>query len=499
MTGNIFRQMELEKYAFPVEGVDDQDIVDALKLKQPLNSITLKAPQLLAYHYGLGHRRFVLSFDKGMGKTIAYLAVLYRANPELANRIIIVCSENAKLAQRREIERHLKDWHFKWTFVRGQRDQRRKQWNNPEAQVFICTYDTLQADMGERVKSQGRICPAWVTSADMAFDEWHKKLRTYKSGLFKMLKSQFTTGRMIFSSGSAGGKGVHSMWAVLHLCDPVKFKAYWPYVNRWSIIEETYFGKKLSGCTNISLWRKFVASAIFHRRKDLKDYPPKTRQALEVEMAPWQKKIHDTLRDELYAELGDEFFVASNKLAALIKLQQFMMCPKVLDPSLGYGSGLEGIEADADESELQKIVISVPFKAPIPFIEQFFREKGWHVERLMGGDGCDVDEIADRIHKWTHMRTRSVMIQTIQFAESYELPAARVMYFLGYLHDPEQNSQAEDRIHRDIRVTPHPVDIYYVKNLGAYDEKILEAMSETADNLHFLMNVPLKDFIDGEA
>ena len=489
---------ELEKYAFPVEDIDDVDIVQALKLEQPLDTITLKAPQLLAYHYGLTHRRFIMSLDKGCGKTIAYLAVLYRANPQLANRVIIVCSENAKLAQRREIERHLNHWHFKWTFVRGTKDQRRKQWNNPKAQVFICTYDTLQADMGERSKSSGRICPDWVTSADMAFDEWHKKLRTYKSGLFKMLKKQFTTGRMIFSSGSSGGKGVHSMWAVLHLCDPIKFKAYWPYVNRWSIIEETYFGKKMFGCTNISGWRKFVASNIFHRRKDLKDYPPKTRQALEVEMEPWQRKIHDSLRDELYAELGDgDLFVATNKMVALIRLQQFMMCPKVLDPSLPYGAGLEGIWADVEEAELTHFVISVPFKDPIPHIEEFFRGKGLHVGRLMGGDGCDVDEIARRIALWT--KKGGVMIQTIQFAESYELPASRVMYMLGYLHDPEQNSQAEDRIHRDIRVTPWPVDIYYVKHLGAYDEKILEAMSDNADNLHFLMNVPLKDFIDEEA
>lgn len=143
------------------------------------------------------------------------------------------------------------------------------------------------------------------------------------------------------------------------------------------------------------------------------------------------------------------------------------------------------------------MVLSIPFKAPLPFIEDFFRGKGVHVGRLMGGDGCDVDEIERRIAQWTKLG--GVMIQTIQFAESYELPASRIMYMLGYLHDPEQNSQAEDRIHRDIRVTPHPVDIYYVKHLKAYDEKILEAMSDNADNLHFLMNQPIKEWIDSDA
>lgn len=486
---------ELEKYAFPSE-LDDQDIVEILKLEQPLDSITLKAPQLLVHYYGLCHKRFVLSFDKGMGKTIAYLSILYKSQQAEKRKVIIICPENAKSAQRREIQRHLHKWFDKWTFVKGTRDQRRKAWNS-DNEVYICTYDSLLADMGERTKSSKRICPEWVTSADMAFDEWHKKLRTYKSGMFKMLKKHFTTGRMIFSSGSAGGKGVHSMWPILHLCDPLKFKAYWPYVQKWSHVEETYFGKKYYGCTNISSWRRFVATAVFHRRKDLKDYPLKTRQALEIEMESWQKKIHDSLLQESYAELSSEdLFVAPNKLASLMKLRQFMICPKVLDPNLGYGVGLEGIWDDFETSELTHFVLSVPFKTPIPFIEEFFRSKGINTERLMGGDGCDADEIDRRIARWTKLG--GVMIQTIQFAESYELPAARIMYFLGYLHDPEQNSQAEDRIVRDIRVTPHPVDIYYVKHLRAYDEKILEAMSDNADNLHFLMNMPIKEFIDND-
>lgn len=484
---------ELEKYSFPVEGVSDDEVVRRLGLQQPLPTITLKAPQLLVHYFGLTHPRFIMSYDKGMGKTIAYLSTLYEAE---SGKVVIVCSENAKPAQRREILRHLTDWSMSWVFVEGTRDARRKLWNNNRASVYICTYDTLVADMGLRAGSTAtRIAPEFVDhpSTHMAFDEWHKKLRTKGSTIWKMLCT-FRNRRMIFSSGSAGGKGVHSMWTVLHLCDPIKFKGYWPYVMRHAVIEETYFGKKISGCRNVEVWRKEVAPYVFHRRKDLKDYPAKTRSALEVRMEPWQKKVHDSLRKELMAELSDgEYFASPNVLAATTKLRQFLICPKVLDPGFGYGAGLEGILGDVEDSEITHFVISVPFKDPIPWIEQFLRSHGIPVERLTGGDGCNANEIERRIAQWT--KNGGCMVQTIQFAESYELPAARNMYMLGYLHDPEQNMQAEDRIHRDIRVTPYPVNIYYVKNLGAYDETILDAMSEHADNVHVLMHRPMKEWI----
>lgn len=491
-----FQQLgqELEKYSFPVEGVDDAELVEKLGLPQPLETITLKAPQLLAYYFGLTHPRFIMSFDKGMGKTITYLAILYHAG--LADKVVLVCSENAKPAQKREIERHLDRWKLNWVYVEGQKHERARRWNDLGSSVFICTYDTLLADMGKRAKSDGgRIAPSWVDarSTHMAFDEWHRKLRNKGSSIWNLLKT-FPNERMIFSSGSAGGKGVHSMWAVLHLCDPLKFRGYWPYVMRHSIITETYFGKQLSGCKDVGRWRREVAPYIFHRRKDLKDYPSKTRQALDVRMEPWQKKAHDQLKQQLIMELPDDAYLATpNTLAAIQKLRQFMICPKFIDPSFGWGAGLEGILADIQDSELTHFVISTFFTGPIPYIQEFFASHKIPSQRLMGGDGCTADEIERRIAKWT--ADGGVMVQSIMFAESYELPAARHMYMLGFSHSPEQNDQAESRIHRDIRVTPHPVDIYYVRNLASYEEDIAEAMAQTADDIHVLMHRPFKEFL----
>jgi SNF2 family DNA or RNA helicase len=279
------------------------------------------------------------------------------------------------------------------------------------------------------------------------------------------------------------------MWAVLHLCAPKFFTSYWKYVNTFCVVDDTPFGKQIVGVKNVEGWRNTIGPYVFHRKKNTKDYPQKTRQALEVEMEPWQRKIHDDLKKRLLTilESGDIVLV-KNTLEATIKIRQLMICPKFIDPSLDWGSSLEGIWDDAEESELSHFVVSTPFVGPIPLIKEFFQQKtGKQIQALRGG--MSPDEIDEAIARWT--QDGGPIIQSIQFAESYELPAARIMYMLGYMHDPEANMQAEDRIHRDIRVTPDPVDIYYVKNLGSYDEKIIEAMSMHADNVHELMNMPI--------
>lgn len=473
-------------YSFPTTGVDDAEIVEGLGIAQPLSTITLKAPQLLAQHFGSIRKRFILSFDKGMGKTITYLTIC-----KDEDRVVILCPKNAMLANRREILRHFPHWAKSFTFVRNQDKAKRKKLWAGDFKVFICTPATWLADMGSSAKSSGRIIPSWIATCAIVVDEYHKVLRRKTSKFFKTMKELGTAGRLILSSGSAGGKGPQDLWAALHICAPKFYTSYWSYINTHCLVTEGPFGKEIVGTQNVDAWRKATANHILHRRKDLKDYPPKTRQALEVEMEPWQQQIHDDLRGELMAEIGDSYLIAGNALSAAIKIRQFMICPKVFGPDLGWGAGLEGILADIQDAEMTHFVISTPFRDPIPWIEKFFADNGYHTERLMGGDACDADEMEKRIRRWTVKG--GLMVQTIKFAESYELPAARQMYMLGYEYSAEQNSQAEDRIHRDIRVTPYPVDIYYVKHMNSYDERLIEAMSTGADNAYYLLDKPAKE------
>ncbi|MEB3059324.1 hypothetical protein, partial [Parvimonas sp. D9] len=125
----------LSSHSFPREDITDQEIVAALGLPRYLDTIDFKAPQKLAINFGLKTDRFVLSFDKGMGKTITYLTIMHlRGVPKL----LIICGKNAMLAQRREILRHFPAWAASYTFIRGNRERRMRQWSE-DKRVYITT------------------------------------------------------------------------------------------------------------------------------------------------------------------------------------------------------------------------------------------------------------------------------------------------------------------------------------------------------------------------
>lgn len=459
-----------------------------LGLQQPLPTIELKPPQLLYVSYGLTHKKHIQSMDKGMGKTIAYLIVALDGEPEY---VIIVCPTNAMAAQRREILRHFPFYTDKFVFIRGQAAQRHKQWRTPGARVFITTMATLQADLGGRElrKGSGQYSqanvPPWVTSSALDHlqgDEFHKYIRRPKSGSFKALK-KLTPGTLILDSGSPVSTGPHELWPALHLCDRKFWSSYWGYVNRFCVTDDGPFGRQIIGPRNVDAWRAAVAPYVFHRRKDPRDYPSKSRFILDFDLEPWQRKLHDDLRNELWAFTNDGVITARNSLDALYRARLGLICPKALDPSFGVGAGIEGILEDS--SDLHHVIISTPFKLPIPHLKTHIESSGRRVWILAGGYGIDPDE-QDRIIA-EFQAQGGVLIQTIKYATSYEfIHGPEHNYFLGYEYDPEDNKQAEDRLQR-ISST-HPSFHWYVRFPGTYDEQLIEHLVIKGANVRRLMD-----------
>jgi hypothetical protein len=461
-----------------------------LGLKQPLSTINFTAPQLIGYNYGITHRKFILSLDKGMGKTVLYLAIGLTGQPEY---VILVCPTNAMAAQRREILRHFPFYADKFVFVRGQAHQRYKQWRTPGARIFICTAATLQTDTGGRLLSRDSKapsevnCPPWVLSSHLDHlngDEFQKYLRRRSSTWEQWKKLSPET--LILDSGSPVSTGPHELWPALNLCDPKFWSTYWGYVDTWCLTEPGWGGKgkEIIGPKNVDAWRNAVAPYVFHRRKDPRDYPAKSRFLMDVELPAWQRKLHDQLREELwtFTKEGD-VIAARNSLDALYRARLCLICPKALDSSFDVGAGIEAIADDGED--LSHYVVSTPFRKPVPYLKSYLESRGRTVWVLMGGLGIDPDQ-QDRIIS-EFQSTGGVLIQTIKYATSYEfIHGPEHHYVLGYEYDPEDNKQAEDRMSR-ISST-RPSFHWYLRFLGTYDEDLVEGLVLKGRNVHRLMD-----------
>lgn len=472
--------------------------------------------QLLATWWVKKYKRTILSIDKGMGKTSIALAL--GEDPEVHKNVpgftvLIFTNEKGMAAYLRDIKKFPVDSdrfnpEDKIQLVYGNKAQRAKRWANNKAKYFIVTYSAFLSDCGVRdskhVGGRESIIPKWALdgSVDMVFcDEFHRVFRSYKSKTFNLFKKIFKDVEyFIPMSGSAVDKGPQDLWPALHLCDPKLWSSYWKYVYTWCDVEDSHWGgKTIQGpkAGAVANWRKLMKSGyVFHVTADMvADMPPKTRDFLDCQITGEQLRIHNDFLRQKWAELKGEdgetdYVFATNPLAMAHKLRLTLICPKAIDPSLPIGQGILDIQEDALEGGVKQYAVFTPFRDPIPHLYSHLKQCGANVWVLQGGIGLDEQE--RRLGEWRAslpMATPdrpSIILSTVKYAESWEIPEARYGYFLGEEYVREDNLQAEDRLRRLISVGM--TYIRYVRFVGTYQSNIIDALLDKASNWRMMFS-----------
>jgi hypothetical protein len=432
------------------------------------------------------HGRHICSMDKGLGKTAIALTAVSKRN---TFPCIILTTKRGLREYIKEAEKWYPNWVPTMQIVLGTKNQRQAQWNTPGKSIFITTYASLLSDAGMRTGNSGNeaILPPWVLHDTKGYvlDEFHRVMRSRTSGMFKALKwltSQPSVSTVYLLSGSAMASGPQDLWPALHLCDRKFWGSYWKYVSTFCTVDDSGWGKKITGAKNTQAWRASVLPYFTDVRKyEVAEHlPPKTRLPLSYELEPWQRKIYEGIMKEQLAEVSEgDFIIATNPLAALYKARLALICPKALDPALGYGGMLDAVYEDVDDNSINRFVIYTPFKAPIPFIGEFFSEWGYSIYTLQGG--ITEANLHERIAAWKR-DPKAVLICTIEYAESFELsPGSDYCYFMGYAYDKERNEQAEDRLHR--RSTINPIFCSYLQCDDTYDGDLWEHIMNKGFNV----------------
>ncbi|KKK40368.1 hypothetical protein LCGC14_3084250, partial [marine sediment metagenome] len=223
-------------------------------------------------------------------------------------------------------------------------------------------------------------------------------------------------------------------------------------------------------------------------RKDVApDLPPKSRIPIPIEMTNEQRKLYDEIEEDMIIELkAGGWMLAQTVLTKILRMRQLLICPKLIDPSLGYGTSLEQIVEDVEGLNESHCMIFTPYVKAIPFIEEAIRQKFPSIAITHFQGGLSPKAIYDRQEYIKDKR--GIAITSILFAEAFSIETMSYGFFCGYDWDPYNNEQAEDRIYR--LTTQEPVFHYYYKYRNASTE---DRLSEILDHKTYSNQTYLKD------
>ena len=379
--------------------------------------------------------------DMGLGKTVTTLMSI-ALKLDYNENVLIVCPKNALYVWKDEIEKWLGLESIVYSGTPKQREKLWYEWEHSQMQFFITTYGML--------KELPMCC--WT---GLIADEIHAAgLLNHKTATFKLFKKFSHETRLLYLlTGTPIRQGVVDLYAPLNLVDAGRFSNYWGFINRYCIVNQTPYGKTIErNPRDIATFRELLNQYMIRRVKTevLSDLPGKQRQTIGLDMTPKQVKAHKQIIEELLYVDEDAVVITPNKMTAILRLRQLLVCPRLLDID-DDGAALTYLKEVGGEllENKQPIVVFTPFKQAIPYITQVLESTGTspHVYVLSGGLTADGFR-----EQWQSFQedtcSRKVLICVIKSGAAFHATSAAHAFFLGYEWDFNLNAQAEDRLCR---------------------------------------------------
>lgn len=471
-----------------------QGVSGKQQVRDPLTGEPLGTVAVVASSLG----RAILYIDPGLGKSRIAIESAARLPIDFGrgDLILVLCSKKALNTWRRE-------W-SKWTtldaqqvsIVEGPAEKRMRQWLRVRhgARVFVATYQSAANDWNGLPKDlTGRIklaiadeCKLWINRKTKNFRFWQP--------IFHKIPY------VILMDGTIVKKGPQDLWTFYNLIKPKVFTSYWKWVNTFCLVVEGPFGKEIVGPKNTAGFANLMSHTLI-RLNDQDPVvkaarPPLIRDFKLVEMSDEQKALYDQLTEELCAITPSGEVVATPSILGLTtKQRQILICPKILDSKMGYGSAIEHLveEMDPESGGDPHVVIFTPFTSAIPYISAAIQEApAGHPEPFVlkgGTDSVRVGQIERAFNADTPDARRRAIICSVGFAESFELWTAKQCFFIGYDWTQITNYQAEKRLQR--LITPHPILSWYYRYMHTVDDVILEQLNSNVINVR----ISFQDYI----
>lgn len=475
--------------------------------------------------------------QQGTGKTPEWIAAVWESGREVGNHLVMAPSAAVDGTWEPELEMWQEDSPhvveiFACTGTRAERQAMLEEWKSSTAPVKWVVVNPAMARYkkdptrtskliipipGENKKARaGCHCDArkgahehyempypelydieWDT---IAIDECHKdSIRNHKSLNAKSFQDLRSKARMTMSGTPMKRKGGSDIWGILHWLRPDVFTSYWRFVEQWFEVHDNGFGKKVGELRpdkQEAFFREMTPYMLRRLKSEVLPWlPPKHYVEVMCPMTPKQLKQYEDIENDAATRVGDSTLTTSNILAEYTRLSQFAfgyweMRDGKLRPTEDSGKLLRMLEkmdeADVFEDSTVKQVVFSQYREVIELIAGVLRAKGVVVEIISGKQNKKGQRRAIR-EAFQTGTTQILCIVTQAGGVSLTLDMADTAHMLDEMWAPDENEQAEDRIHRASRI--HQVTILQYRTPNSIDAYRREVAQDKRDDHRLILDV----------
>ncbi len=306
----------------------------------------------------------------------------------------------------------------------------------------------------------GKGWPLWILDESVL-------TKSRRSARFKALrKLRKGIDRVWLLSGSPTTRYADDLWAQLSLIWPAAFPSYWRFADRYTVVEDTPWGKKITATrSNRDAARENDDLVTIIQQEDVLTLPEYLFDpAVDVTLTGAQAKAYATMHKDFIADLAGEEVVAANEIARLMKLQQIASCWD------GVSAKVDAL-ADIIGGYEPPYLVWTHWRETGHVAAEALRQAGLRVAHVDGGTSTRDDEI--EAYK---AGQRDVLVVSLGVGKfGHTLTNTRTIFYVDKSWAADDYYQSLHRVRR-IGLTHSPV-VVTIRAPGTVDE-VVEANLE---------------------
>lgn len=466
-------------------------------------------------------RRALLADEPGLGKTAQAIRAL-KALEDRGEEVfpaLIVCPNTLK----KNWEREFKIWWpgVKTQVIKGTAVKRKKQFSEPDTQVFIINWESLRSHSrlssfgsialtrcvecgGEDEKISVNRCEVHkgelneIDFKSVVADEIHRS-KDPKSKQTRALWAATGDADIRFAlTGTPIANDVVDMWSILHWLSPEDWPTKTKWIDRYIDTMLNAFGGMMVIGVKPHMQDEFYNTINPRMRRMLKKsvlpwLPEVMKERRDVEMGSKQAKAYAEMRDHMITELeSGEVLSAPSILTQMIRLLQFSSsyAEIVVDEMTGDQRAVlsdPSCKVDALMSDIKSgdfgtdsVAVCAVSRQLIELLSAEMTKAGISHGLITGAQTEDQRQFA--IDDFQSGRTKWILFTAQAGGVGVTLTAARRLIMLQRPWSLVDYKQALDRVHRIGSEIHDSIIITDYVTEGTVEERVIEVLDTKADN-----------------